>query len=74
MYSPMILKRGMQHYELKLYKVYINDDPELTYFTTVSNLAKMKCTYGRPIYKMNVNRTIGQWSSDLNGTTPLMAL
>ena len=40
-YSPMILKLGMEHYVLKLYKVYINDDPELTltYFTTMSNLA-----------------------------------
>ena len=38
----MIMKLGMKHYELKLYTVYINDDPELTltYFTTISNLAK----------------------------------
>ena len=42
-YSPMILKLGMEHYVLKLNKVYINDDPELTltYFTTTSNLAKL---------------------------------
>ena len=42
-YSPMIMKLGKEHYELKLYKVYINDDPELTltYFTTMSNLAKL---------------------------------
>ena len=35
--SPMILKLGMEHYELKLYKVYINDDPKLTftYFKTM---------------------------------------
>ena len=41
--SPMILKLGMEHYVPKLYKVYINDDPELTltYFTTMSNLAKI---------------------------------
>ena len=40
--GPMILKLGMEHYALKLYKVYIND-PELTltYFTTISNLAKL---------------------------------
>ena len=39
----MILKLGMEHYELKLYTVYINDDFELTlaYFTTMSNLAKL---------------------------------
>ena len=36
----MILKLGMQHRGLKLYKVYINSDPELTltYFTARSNL------------------------------------
>ena len=39
----MIMKLGMEHYELKLYTVYINDDPELIliYFTTISNLAKL---------------------------------
>ena len=39
----MIIKLGMEHYVLKLYNVYINDDPELTltYFTTLSNLAKL---------------------------------
>ena len=41
--GSMILKLGMEHYELKLYKVYINEDLELTltYFTTMSNLAKL---------------------------------
>ena len=41
--SPMIMKLGMEHYELKLYTVCINDDPELnlTYFTTMSNLEKL---------------------------------
>ena len=36
----MILKLGMQHQRLKLYKVYINDDPQLTftYFMARSNL------------------------------------
>ena len=35
----MILKLGMYHWGLKRYKVYINDDPELTltYFTAMSN-------------------------------------
>ena len=39
----MISKLGMEHYILKLYKVYINDDPELTltYLTTMYNLAKL---------------------------------
>ena len=26
--SPMIMKLGMEHYVLKLYTVYINDDPD----------------------------------------------
>ena len=44
----------MEHYVLKLYKVYINDNPELTmtYFKTMSNLAK-------PRYQVSVYRTIG---------------
>ena len=39
----MFIKFGMGHYVLKLYKVYINDDPELTltHFNTMSNLAKL---------------------------------
>ena len=40
--SPIIMKLGMNHYELKCYTAYINDDPDLTltYFTTMSKLAK----------------------------------
>ena len=36
----MILKLGFLHQEPELYKLYINDDPEmtLTYFTPMSNL------------------------------------
>ena len=39
----MIIKLAMEQYVLKLYKVYINDDPELTltYFTTMTNLSKL---------------------------------
>ena len=39
----MIMKLGMENYVLKLYKVYINDDPELTVtnFKTMPNLAKL---------------------------------
>ena len=41
----MILKVGMYHWGLKLYKVYINDDPglTLTYFTAGSN--SVICTF-----------------------------
>ena len=39
----MIMKLGMGQYVFKLYKVYINDDPELTltHFKTISNFAKL---------------------------------
>ena len=39
----MITKFCMEQYVLKLYKVYINDDPELTltHFQKMSNLAKL---------------------------------
>ena len=42
-YVIMIFKLGIEHYVLNLYKVYINDDIELTltYFTTMSNLSKI---------------------------------
>ena len=47
----MILKFGMEHFVLKLYNVYINDDPEftLTYFTTMSDLAKLVFALGPDI-------------------------
>ena len=43
--SPMILKLGMYHWGLKLYKVYINVEPELTLtcFTARSNC--VICTF-----------------------------
>ena len=43
--SPMILKLGMYHLGLKLYKVYINDDLglTLTYFMARSNW--FTCTF-----------------------------
>ena len=36
---PISMKLGMEYYELKLYTIYIKDDPELTltYFTAMSN-------------------------------------
>ena len=41
--SPMIMKLGMEQYVLKLYKIDINNDFELTltYSKTISNLAKL---------------------------------
>ena len=62
-YSPMIMKLGMEQYVLKLYKVYINDNPELTltHFKTMSNLANLFFfgTYSRPRYQVSVYMTIG---------------
>ena len=58
----MIMKLDMEHNELKLYIVYINDDPELTltYCTAMSNLEKLVfCTSSRPRYQVSVYRTIG---------------
>ena len=58
----MIMKLCMEQYVLKLYKVYVKDDPELTltHFKTKSNLAKLVfCTYSRPRYQASVYRTIG---------------
>ena len=45
----MILNFGMQHRELKLYKVYINDDPglTLTYFTARSNWVAYTFEWGK---------------------------
>ena len=52
------MKFGMDHYILKFYKVYINDDSELslTHFKTMSNTCC--CTYTRPRYQMTFYRTI----------------
>ena len=49
----MILKLGMQHWGIKVYKVCINDDPELTltYFTTRSNLVAYAFESGKTVTK-----------------------
>ena len=45
----MIFKLGMKHQRLKLYKVYINDDPglTLTYFTARSNWVTYTFEWGK---------------------------
>ena len=47
--NPMILKLGMKHLELKLYKVCINDDHGLTlaYFTARSNWVTYTFKWGK---------------------------
>ena len=56
----MIMKLGMEHYNLKLYKVYINYDPELTltYFTAMSNLVKLVL-----LFIVSGERSQDHWSS-----------
>ena len=47
----MILKLGMQHQGLKIYKVYITDDPglTLTYFTARSNWVAYTFKWGKTV-------------------------
>ena len=47
------LKLVMQHFALKLYKVYLNDDPGLTliYFTAMSNLVAHAFEWGKTVTK-----------------------
>ena len=53
--DSMILKLGMQHQRLKLYKVYINDDLglTLTYFTARSNLVAYTIEWGKLLQSFN---------------------
>ena len=48
----MILKLGMQHQGLKLFKVYINDDPgsTLSYFMARSNLVAYAFEWGKLLH------------------------
>ena len=45
----MIMKLGMEHYVLKRFENYMNDDPELTlsYFTARSNWATYTFEWGK---------------------------
>ena len=47
----MILKLGVEHQGLKLYKVYINNDPRLTliYLTARSNLVSYVFELGKTV-------------------------
>ena len=56
------MKHCMEEYVLKLYKVYINDDRELTltHFKTMSKLAKLFFVLTvDPDIRLAFNRTIG---------------
>ena len=62
----MILKLGMYHLGLKLYKVYINDNPglNLTYFTARSYW--VTCTFER-----GLNNTVNETDMTPGGCLPL---
>ena len=47
--SPMILKLGMEHCELKLYKVYIKDGPGLTYILRHGLWSPMPFEWGKAV-------------------------
>ena len=57
--SPMIMKLGMKHYELKLYTVYINDDQvdlDLFYNNFKCCETCFFCTHSRLRYQVSIYR------------------
>ena len=66
--SPMILKLGLQHQGLKLYKVYTNDDPglTLTYFTERSNLVAYMSEWGKVLQSHLMGKTCSKGLNCLN--------
>ena len=60
--SPMILKRGMSHWGLKLYTVYINDDPglTLTYFIARSNWVPCTFEWGKLLQSILMEENLQQ--------------
>ena len=59
----MILKLGMQHWGIKLHKVYINDDPwlTLTYFTARSNLVAYVFEWGKLLQSHLMVKSCSKW-------------
>ena len=57
-----ILKLGMQHWGLKLYKVYIYDDPwlTLTYFTARSNWVTCTFEWGKLLQSHFIEENLQQ--------------
>ena len=58
----MIVKLGMQHQGLKLYKVYVNDAPglTLTYFTARSNWAACTFEWGKLLQSHLMGKNLQQ--------------
>ena len=58
----MILKHSMEHYVLKLYKAYIDDDHLVDtdlFYDNVKFGETCFCTYRKPRYQVSVYSTIG---------------
>ena len=68
----MIMKLCMEQYVLMLYKVYINDDPELTltHLRQCQNWRNLFCTNSRPRYQVSVYRTIGPLVFNISAKDP----
>ena len=64
----MILKLGLQHHGLKLYKFYINNDPglTLTYFTARSNLVAYTFEWGKVLQTHLMGKTCSKGLNSLN--------
>ena len=60
----MILKLGMKHRGLELYKVYINDDPGLTmtYFTARSNWVIFTFEWGKLLQSHLMEEILQQYT------------
>ena len=60
----MILKLDMLHRGLKLYKVYINDDPglTLTYFTAMLNWVTCTFEWGKLLKRHLMEENLQQWT------------
>ena len=58
----MILKLGMKHQGLKLYKVYINDDPRLTltYFMARTNWVTCMFEWGKLLQSHLIEENLQQ--------------
>ena len=59
---PMILKLNMHHWGLKLYKVYINDNPglTLTYFMVRSNWVTCTFEWGKLLQRHLMEENLQQ--------------
>ena len=62
---PMILKLGIQHGKLKVYNVYINDDPglTLTYFMARSNLVFYAFEWEKLLKSHLIGKTLQQMTN-----------